>query len=46
MKTLAIIGILATSIISFGVSLDLCETSSPNTEIAASHHVDLLDQFI
>ena len=29
MKTVAIIGILATSIISFGLSLDLCERSSP-----------------
>ncbi len=46
MKTAAIIGILATSIISFGLSLDLCERSSPNAELTASHPVDLLDKFI
>jgi len=46
MKTVAIIGILATIIISVGLSLDLCERSSPNAELAASHPVDLLDKFI
>ncbi|MFM8648011.1 MAG: hypothetical protein ACKOB7_09615 [Methylocystis sp.] len=46
MKIVAIIGILATSIMSFGASLDLCERSSPSAEFVASHPVDLLDKFI
>ena len=46
MKTLALIGVLATSIILLGESIDLSETSSPSLESSNSHSVDLLDRFI